>query len=275
MEPAPQDDTWVALSHPDATITPTQRLRRCDHDQQGREERSGLGGSETPVLERGRSSRINAWKWTAPRRWNLATFALPSCAPRRIFSEYSFGMASDRTARRIEEASRDGRLVTVVRRKSWDRLNGSIVRLGTKWLLMAIELNAGFNGHALIRKSDVRNVRSYPTAGFVQRALVTEGHWPLPGLNGIELTTTQSVLRSAARVAPLIRVFYEQEDPDDCRIGLPHDFKRRRFKLKLVTTAAEWDADTVFDYRSVSRIDLGGAYERRLAAVSGAAPDAR
>lgn len=182
-------------------------------------------------------------------------------------------MASDRTARRIEEASRDGRLVTVARRKSWDRLNGSIVHSGPKWLLMAIESNAAFNGHALIRKSDVQGVRSDPTAGFVQRALAAAGHWPLPGLDDIDLTTTQSLLRSAARVAPLIRVSYEQEDPSDCRIGLPHDFKRREFTLRLVTTAAEWDIDTVFQYRSVSRIDLGGAYERRLAAVAGAAPD--
>lgn len=57
-------------------------------------------------------------------------------------------------------------------------------------------------------------------------------------------------------------------DPDDCRIGLPHDFKRRRFKLMVVTTAAEWDTDTVFRYSEVSRIGLGGAYERRLAAVA-------
>ena len=184
-------------------------------------------------------------------------------------------MPTERTARSIEKAARDGRLVRVVRRKNWDRLDGSIVRVGTKWLLMAIEFDAGFNGHALIRKSDVRSVWAYPTAGFAQKALVAEGHWPLPGLDGIDLTTTQSVLRSAAHVAPLISVFYEQHDPDDCRIGLPHDFRRRRFRLKLVTTAAEWDADTVFRYRSVSRIDLGGAYERRLAAVAGSAPHAQ
>lgn len=182
-------------------------------------------------------------------------------------------MAGDRNARRVEEASRDGRLVRVERKKNWGRLDGSILRSGPKWLLMAVEFDAGFDGHALIRKSDVRRVRPDPTAGFTQRALAAEGHWPLPGLDDIDLTTTQSLLRSAARVAPLIRVSYEQEDPNDCRIGMPHNFQRREFTLRLVTTAAEWDIDTVFQYRSVSRVNLGGAYERRLATVAGPAPD--
>ena len=181
-------------------------------------------------------------------------------------------MGGHRTAKRLEKAAEDGRLVRVVRKKSWDGLQGSIVSVGRKWLLMAIEVQAGFDGHALIRRSDVRHVWTNPTAGFVSRALAAEGHWPLPGLDGIDLTTTQSVLRSVADLAPLVSVFYERKDPDDVRIGLPHSFKGPTFKLKLVTTTAEWDFDVVFRYRSISRIDLGGAYERRLAAVAGPAP---
>ena len=183
-------------------------------------------------------------------------------------------MASDRTARRIEKAASDGRLVLVARRKNWDLLSGSIVRLGQKWLLMAIELNAGFDGHVLIRRADVRSVEAVGySATFVQRALDAEGHWPLPGLDGIDLTTTQAVLRSAAHLAPMVSVYYEQDDPDDCRIGLPHDFERHGFKLQLVTTAAEWDFSTTFRYRRVSRLGIGGSYQDRLAAIAGAAPD--
>lgn len=176
--------------------------------------------------------------------------------------------SSGRTVRHLEAASREGLLVRVVRKKVWDRVDGSVVGLGRKWLLMAVEFDAGFNGYACVRVSDVRRVEDYSTAGFAQRALAAAGDWPLPGLAGFELTATRSVLRSTARVAPLVRVYYENEDPDDCRIGWPHRFERRRFALKLVTTAAEWDADVVFDYREVSRIEFGGAYERRLAAVA-------
>lgn len=185
-------------------------------------------------------------------------------------------MVRNRTTRRIERAAGDGRLVRVVRRKGWDVLSGSIVGLGEKWLVMADELDAGFDGHTLIRRSDVREVedRGY-AARFIQRALAAEGHWPLPELDGIDLTTTQAVLQSAARLAPMMSVHYENEDPDDLRIGAPHDFKRRGFKLQLVTTAAEWDFSANFRYRRVSRIGIGGAYQDRLAAIAGAAPDPR
>lgn len=181
-------------------------------------------------------------------------------------------MASDRTAKQIHDASVDGRLVRVVRRKGWDRLDGSIMRFSDKWVLMAIEFDAGFNGHAFIRRSDVRRVEAEPSAEFLQKALAAEGHWPLPGLDAIDLTTTKSVLRSAARLAPLVSIHYELDHPGECLVGVPHGFERRKFKLQNVTAAAEWDEDSVFRYRSVTRIDLGGAYERRLAAVAGAAP---
>ena len=175
------------------------------------------------------------------------------------------------------DAALDGRLVTVVRRKGWDRINGRIARFSTTWVLMAVEVDAGFDGHALIRRSDVRRVDPQPSAAFVQKALAAEGHWPLPGLDDIDLAATRSVLRSAAQVAPVVSVYYEQDHADECLIGIPHDFGRRKFKLQNVTPQAEWDGDAVFHYRCVSRIGLGGAYERRLAAVAGAAlsPDGR
>ncbi len=78
-------------------------------------------------------------------------------------------------------------------------------------------------------------------------------------------------------MAPLVCVYYEDQDADDCRIGWPHSFGRRQFELKLVTTAAEWDSDVVFDFREVSRIDFGGltsaAWRQLPAAPSDCAVD--
>lgn len=183
-----------------------------------------------------------------------------------------FGMARDRTAKQIDVASSDGRLVRVLRRKGWDRVDGSVVRASAKWVLMALEVDGGFAGHALIRRSDVRRVEADTSAGFLQKALAAEGYWPLPGLDGIDLTSTKSVLRSVARVAPMVAIHYEQNHVDECLIGVPHDFERRKFKLQNVTPTAEWESDSVFHYRCVSRIEVGGAYQRRLAAVAGIAP---
>lgn len=181
-------------------------------------------------------------------------------------------MTGDRVAEQVHDAFVDGRLVRVTRRKGWDRLDGCIVRFSERWVLMAVEFDAGFNGHAIIRRRDVRRVEAEPGAEFLRRALLAEGHWPLPRLDGIDLTTTRSVLRSAARLAPLVSVHDEQEHPDECLIGMPHAFEQWECTLQNVTPTAEWDGDSVIRYRSVTRVDLGGAYERRLAAVAGAAP---
>lgn len=174
---------------------------------------------------------------------------------------------------RIEKAAGDGRLIRLTRRRGWDRLDGSIVARSRKWLLLALELDAGFDGHALVRVSDVRRLERSPNAAFVERALAVEGHWPLPGLEGVELASTRAALRTLADSVGLVSIGYEQDHPDECLIGLPRHFGQKKFRLQTVNPAAEWDTeDATFRYRSVSRIDVGGSYERRLSAVAGPPP---
>lgn len=182
-------------------------------------------------------------------------------------------MPNDRAAHQIDKAARDGRLLRVTRRKGWDQLDGSIVGHGPKWLLMAVEVDAGFDGHTLIRKADIRLIERGRNPQFIERALAAEGHWPLPGMDGVDLATTQAIFASLAQIAPLVSVHYERDHPDECLIGTPHHFRRRQFCLRNVTPAAEWDTnDSVFRYRTVSRIDVGGAYQRRLADIAGPPP---
>lgn len=182
-------------------------------------------------------------------------------------------MPAARVGGRIDEAIAAGRLVKVTRRKGWDRLDGSIVSRSSKWLLVAIEYDAGFDGHALVRVSDVRRIQAYPSSTFIERALDADGHWPLPLLEGVDLSSTRAALRSRAASQPLLAVYSENDHPDECLIGVPRVFGRREFRLQNVGTDAEWDAEDSFHrYGSVSRIDVGNAYERRLAAVAGPAP---
>lgn len=184
-------------------------------------------------------------------------------------------MAATRLRTRIDESISDGRLVEVTRRKGWDRLDGSIVSRSSKWLLLALEYDAGFNGHALVRVSDVRRIQQYPSSSFVERALDREGHWPLPQLQGVDLSSTRTLLESLAASEMLLAIHYEQEHPDECLIGVPRSFGHKKFRLQNVGTDAQWDAeDSVHRYEWVSRIDVGNAYERRLAAIAGRPPRA-
>lgn len=160
----------------------------------------------------------------------------------------------------------------ISRRKGWDRLDGVVTARSAKWLLLASELDAGFDGHVLLRVADVRRVEPVRSS-FVQRALEREGHWPLPTLDGVDLASTRAALRSLGASQPLVGVHYEYDHPDECLIGVPRGFGRRKFRLHNVTPEATWDpVDAVLRYRSISRIVVGGAYERRLAAVAGPAP---
>lgn len=184
-------------------------------------------------------------------------------------------MSATRLSARIDEAISDGRLVRVTRRKGWERLDGSIVSRSSRWLLLAIEHDAGFDGHALVRVADVRRIRPYQSSSFVERALQHEGHWPLPQLEGVDLSSTRTVLESLAALEMLLAIHYEQEHPYECLIGVPRRFVRKKFRLQNVGTDAQWEAeDSVHRYKWVSRIDIGNAYERRLAAVAGPAPRA-
>lgn len=175
----------------------------------------------------------------------------------------------------IGEAATDGRLVKVTRRRGWDRLDGSIVAQSSKWLLLAIEYDAGFDGHALVRVSDVRRIQQYPSSSFVERALDREGHWPLPLLEGVDLSSTRAAVESLAASESLVAIYYEQEHADECLIGVPRTFGRKKFRLQNVGTDAKWDEDdSVHRYKSISRIDVGNAYEQRLSAVAGPPPKA-
>lgn len=182
-------------------------------------------------------------------------------------------MSGARVRAQIGAALVDGRLVKVVRRKGWDRLDGSVLARSSKWLLLAIEYDAGFYGHALIRVSDVRRIQQYPSSSFVERALEREGHWPLPRLEGVDLSSTRAALESLAASGMLLAIHYEQDHLHECLIGVPRTFGRKKFRLQNVGTDAEWDAeDSVHRYRWVSRIDVGNAYEQRLSAVAGPPP---
>ena len=176
----------------------------------------------------------------------------------------------------LQKARESGELVRVWRKRGWNDLRGSVQALNRKWLLVATEQDAGLNGHACIRISDIRKVEPLPNSNFIQKSLNADGHWPLPRLQNIDLRTTQSILGSLADTSPLVTVFYENDYADECLIGVPYAFQRHEFRLRNLTPDARWDdkdQDAVFRYRAITKLEVGGVYERRLAAVAGDPPN--
>ena len=82
--------------------------------------------------------------------------------------------------RAIAEARRARDIVRVNRHRGWDRLTGVVLDQGAKWVLMALDQDAGFNGYVAIRLDDVRRVAVPASAGFLRSAYLAERTWPPP-----------------------------------------------------------------------------------------------
>ncbi len=183
-------------------------------------------------------------------------------------------MAAAKAWKRISAAFADGSLVRVSRRKGWDDFDGSVVGMGRTWLLMATtDASAGFSGFDALRIEDVRKVVPVWNADFLQAALALEGHWPLPKLDEVDLSSTRAVVESLGQQYPLLSVHDERTRDDERFIGVPGDFRRKSFRLHEVTPRATWDhPPSRWTYREVSSISVGDRYEDRLWQIAGGPP---
>ena len=176
--------------------------------------------------------------------------------------------------KRLQRVADECAFVRVIRRgRRLDKLNGVVTSVGRKWMSMTIDYDAGFNGFAVLRVRDVVKVETQSGQAFMRGAWTAEGNWPVPCLEDVDLDRTRDVLRSLGRQFPLLTVHYEHDDPDACMIGTPVAFRRKKFDLVTIDTNAEWDDNPfIFSYREVSRIGVGGGYERRLLNIGGPPP---
>jgi hypothetical protein len=180
---------------------------------------------------------------------------------------------------RLGQAERRQELVTVRRAiKGADRLHGYVLAVGSRWILMA-ELASGIylDGVVAVRVKDVVEVRRDSMSGrFVRRALELHGEWPprLPA-GAVTLAKTRELIKSCAKLAPLVTLHVEYNDPDVCYIGVPVGWGKRSVKLLGVTPQATWETSPdSWKLADLSRVEFGGRYERTLDEVAGPAPRA-
>lgn len=180
-------------------------------------------------------------------------------------------MVRERITKQLSEA--DGQLVRVTRRKGWDVLDGVIVAAGPKWLVLALEYDAAFYGHAIIRTRDVKKIAAQPPS-FARRALESEGHWPMPTLDKVDISgSTRTLIANVTTRDRPLAFHREALDPDACLIGRPIKTRRRKFDLQTIDTLAQWESDpSKIAYRDLTRIDVNDPYVTRLHRISGPQP---
>lgn len=87
----------------------------------------------------------------------------------------------------------------------------------------------------------------------------------------LDLDNARGLLTSLM-AQPVITIHPEQDEPDICFIGAPAGLGDRSLRLLEVTTRGVWNSrPTKHRVDDITRIEIGGRYERALLSVAGPA----
>lgn len=160
-----------------------------------------------------------------------------------------------------------------------DVLEGFVLGLGKKWVLLARLGDASLDGFVAVRLDDLARVQPIRSGSFYPRLLMLRGQWPPESGVALNLDSTDTIVRTAAAAAaalPLLTLYIERDDPDVCFIGVPVQIADKSVWLQEVNHQAVWD-DTLsrWRYAEVTRLGFRGRYESALLEVAGPPPEAR
>jgi hypothetical protein len=157
--------------------------------------------------------------------------------------------------------------------KKADDIRGYVLAIDQDWLLMAKTRDGGYpDGFTALRVVDVTKVRK--DGSFEARFLRHIDQWPPAGPSApIDLSNSRTIITGAAALQTLVTLYTEQKWPDECYIGAPVDWEKKRVWLLEVDGQAHWKRDmSPYHLKKITRIDFGGDYERALLAVAGPLP---
>ncbi len=127
-----------------------------------------------------------------------------------------------------------------------------------------------FNGVDIFYRDQITALEvPAPHATFYESALRLRGD-EAPAPPPVDLSSMRSVLESVSRIAPLVVVHREVQEPDVCEIGQITALDGETFQMREIDPDADWaDDSTEFRYEDVSRVGFAGEYEAALALVAG------
>ncbi len=170
-------------------------------------------------------------------------------------------------------AESDRCLVTISRvPKFAHALEGFVVEVGAKWAVVQNVRDGGyFDGYSAFRIRHVRRVKV--TYGFAAQFAQTLPTWPPSCPEGLDLGSTQAVVRTMAAASPLIGIEREQLR-SAIRIGVLEEVTLKRTWLLEVDPAARWSSEATSGMRNkdLTLVSIDSLYLQALAAVAGPPP---
>lgn len=173
----------------------------------------------------------------------------------------------------LERMRDEHRLVRVVRFIAGaDRLDGYVVGVGQRWVLLAECRELTVDGFTAVRLRDLRSVVTAPGADVSRRVLEQHGTWP-PVAPTITLDRTRDLVRDAYAHAGLVALHVEHDDPGVAFVGAPTHSDDSWLVLDEVTPQGVRDGGrSRWRYREITRVGFAGLYETSLLAVAGPMP---
>jgi hypothetical protein len=162
-------------------------------------------------------------------------------------------------------------VVQVDRRpKVADLLEGYVVGVSAQFLMLHLldSVTVSLNGYTVLPLEYVTRYRVREDSEFfLQRALKLKGIGPKP-VPSIDLSNFESVISTANQQFPLVTLHREIMRQDECYIGRVDKISGKAVTLREISFAGTWNRVRRYNFRDITRIDFGGAYEEALAMVA-------
>jgi hypothetical protein len=177
----------------------------------------------------------------------------------------------DRT--RLERYVARPMLVRVVRPRLEERgrhLIGVTVIGGSHWLgLVRMTDDLMLDGVDFLRLADVDALEThFPRRAFYQHSLEITG-LTMPILPRLDLGGTRGLIRTLGRAFALLSIDREFANEGACEIGKVTRIGKSHYTMRLLTPSARWESRSRgFAFDEVTRVAVGGTYERALSAVA-------
>jgi hypothetical protein len=183
------------------------------------------------------------------------------------------GVTPAEIKRTLQKAQLAGTLVAIERIDLADGLiTGFVAGCGPEWFALdVVDQSVRIDGVTCLAYADVSLCEApAPGADFTVKALRVLGV-ERPTQLDVDLTSLESLLRTAGALYPVMTISAEGSEPDSCWVGRLDSVSRHLATLQLINPDAQWEKEPEeFGLDEITRIDFGTEYERALVLVGGA-----
>lgn len=177
---------------------------------------------------------------------------------------------------RLEKAAQDQRAVRIKRAiPGADVVKGYIVAISDDWVALATpyEVGSPLESWSILRRRDIKSVRDETNADVVEKMQRARGFWPPPALDGVDLSSAQTIAVTASAKYGLIMIQRENLRPHSGRVGRVLEVSKKRIVLHEVDPRAEWyDEPTWYPVSDITRFEVADGYLIALGLVAGEPP---